>query len=150
MALTKKQLTNRKKWVDALRSGKFKQGKGNLKADNKFCCQGVACELFKDDVSGKWTAPDSYLNFYPKETKVKFFSIGGDEDNWIYSDDEMWPDQVKDLLGIDPDDAAQLVAMNDGVFWKPSVPMTSIYTITEPATFQEIADVIELLTLAGL
>jgi hypothetical protein len=32
-------------WVEALRSGKYKQGRGALGADNEFCCLGVACEL---------------------------------------------------------------------------------------------------------
>jgi hypothetical protein len=35
-----------KKWVDALRSGKFEQGQGFLhKSDGKMCCLGVACEV---------------------------------------------------------------------------------------------------------
>lgn len=36
-----------KKWVAALRSGKYKQGKGALhqKTGNKFCCLGVLCTL---------------------------------------------------------------------------------------------------------
>jgi hypothetical protein len=36
---------NIKKWVDALRSGKYKQGKGFLNMDGEYCCLGVACEL---------------------------------------------------------------------------------------------------------
>ncbi len=33
-------------WVEALRSGEFKQGKGVLqRSDGKFCCLGVLCEL---------------------------------------------------------------------------------------------------------
>lgn len=31
--------------VTALRSGRFKQGFGTLKKNNKHCCLGVACEL---------------------------------------------------------------------------------------------------------
>lgn len=36
-----------KKWVAALRSGKYKQGKGALHRKNgdKFCCLGVLCNL---------------------------------------------------------------------------------------------------------
>lgn len=34
-----------KVWVEALRSGKYEQGKGALKQDNKYCCLGVLCEL---------------------------------------------------------------------------------------------------------
>ena len=40
-----------KKWVKALRSGKFKQGRGTLKhytknGQAKHCCLGVLCELY--------------------------------------------------------------------------------------------------------
>ena len=42
-----------KKWVKALRSGKYKQGKGYLKQFNsknepRHCCLGVLCELYND------------------------------------------------------------------------------------------------------
>jgi len=37
---------NAKLWVKALRSGKYKQGKEALRRDNKFCCLGVACDLY--------------------------------------------------------------------------------------------------------
>lgn len=30
-------------WVDALRSGEYKQGKGALQSGDSFCCLGVAC-----------------------------------------------------------------------------------------------------------
>lgn len=32
-------------WVNALRSGKYKQGQGCLRFDDKFCCIGVLCEI---------------------------------------------------------------------------------------------------------
>lgn len=32
-------------WVDALRSGKYKQGKSFLSYDKKFCCLGVLCDV---------------------------------------------------------------------------------------------------------
>lgn len=32
-------------WIKALRSGKYKQGKGALREGNLFCCLGVACEI---------------------------------------------------------------------------------------------------------
>lgn len=32
-------------WLDALRSGKYKQGQGRLRLDNEYCCLGVLCEL---------------------------------------------------------------------------------------------------------
>lgn len=34
-----------KLWVDALRSGKYKQGRASLKYSVGFCCMGVACDI---------------------------------------------------------------------------------------------------------
>lgn len=36
---------NAKKWVRALRSGKYKQGRHQLRSGDQFCCLGVACDL---------------------------------------------------------------------------------------------------------
>jgi hypothetical protein len=36
---------NAKKWVAALRSGEYRQGKNYLNNAGKFCCLGIACEL---------------------------------------------------------------------------------------------------------
>lgn len=42
------------KWIKALRSGKYEQGKGRLKTnDKKFCCLGVLCDISK---KGEWKA----------------------------------------------------------------------------------------------
>lgn len=53
-----------KEWLKALRSGKYKQGRGALKQGDLFCCLGVAC-----DISGldKWqtgitTSLETYLD----------------------------------------------------------------------------------------
>ena len=37
-----------KKWLAALRSGKYEQGKMFLKLDNRFCCLGIACDIVKN------------------------------------------------------------------------------------------------------
>lgn len=39
---------NAKKWVAALRSGKYEQGTGALRVDQSYCCLGVACELYRE------------------------------------------------------------------------------------------------------
>lgn len=56
----------RRKWLNALRSGKYKQGKGALEKDGKYCCLGVLQCVVDGDVersskggslgfpSGKW------------------------------------------------------------------------------------------------
>jgi hypothetical protein len=46
MAYTiEQQRENRKKWVEALRSGKYNQGQSSLNVKNRFCCLGVLCEV---------------------------------------------------------------------------------------------------------
>lgn len=54
-----------KKWVKALRSGKFKQGTGTLKQYNRkgkaeHCCLGVLCELYNGEMrkNKKKTLPE--------------------------------------------------------------------------------------------
>ena len=37
------------KWVAALRSGDYVQGRGALRVDNKFCCLGVLCNIHAQD-----------------------------------------------------------------------------------------------------
>jgi hypothetical protein len=34
------------KWIDALRSGKYQQGRGFLHSNKGMCCLGVLCDLF--------------------------------------------------------------------------------------------------------
>lgn len=43
-----------KKWVKALRSGKFKQGTGTLfkETENSYCCLGVLCAINELDLYG--------------------------------------------------------------------------------------------------
>jgi hypothetical protein len=45
------------KWVEALRSGRYKQGRGCLRSGDNYCCLGVLC-----DVSGvgQWGTKDYY------------------------------------------------------------------------------------------
>lgn len=47
------------KWIRALRSGKYEQGKGSLKDGSNFCCLGVLCDLHaKETNRGKWLGGD--------------------------------------------------------------------------------------------
>lgn len=46
----------KRKWVDALYSGKYKQGMGQLRSiKNKFCCLGVLCDLYAQETGTTWT-----------------------------------------------------------------------------------------------
>jgi hypothetical protein len=39
----------KKRWVKALESGDYKQGKSALVSNGKFCCLGVLCTLYLED-----------------------------------------------------------------------------------------------------
>jgi hypothetical protein len=43
--MTKLKKAVKKKWVAALRSGKYEQGKTALSIGGKYCCLGVLCEV---------------------------------------------------------------------------------------------------------
>jgi hypothetical protein len=59
-----------KKWITALRSDKYEQGKDRLCRDGKFCCLGVLCELAveasvcekKECITGIYYGIGSYIN----------------------------------------------------------------------------------------
>lgn len=54
-----------KKWVAALRSGEYKQGKGQLRdTENRFCCLGVLCNLHAQAhprIAAKQRDKDAYM-----------------------------------------------------------------------------------------
>ena len=56
---------NVEKWVAALRGGEYLQGKSTLRNGDKYCCLGVACDLYRKATwRGEWTpVNDSCWNF---------------------------------------------------------------------------------------
>lgn len=41
----------KQKWLEALRSGKYKQGTGKLASfENRYCCLGVLCEIAREEI----------------------------------------------------------------------------------------------------
>lgn len=49
----------KRKWVEALRGGKYEQGRGVLRDGSAYCCLGVLCDLIDPeawhlDVDGDW------------------------------------------------------------------------------------------------
>ncbi len=64
-----------KQWVAALRSGQYKQGTGQLRQGDKFCCLGVLCNLHAQAHPGIAAAQrelDGYLGedvFLPKQVQ---------------------------------------------------------------------------------
>lgn len=96
---------NARKWVRALRSGKYKQTKGRLErvnGVNRFCCLGVACDLFNKSV--------------PKSKRLERTIVGK---NGRYGNEEdLLPGVVKKWLGLSANDGSidnddSLACIND-------------------------------------
>lgn len=51
---------NRRKWLEALRSGKYRQTISRLRYGVSFCCLGVACDI---SGLGEWTDDSAYAVF---------------------------------------------------------------------------------------
>ena len=86
-------------WVKALRSGEYKQGRGQLCMDEKYCCLGVLCEVY--GLTGRLEG----LN----NNERSYLMPGGVEGDYrqIYS----IPDTS--VFGLDRSIACTLVNMND-------------------------------------
>lgn len=111
-------IENRKKWIAALRSGNYQQGKARLNANGRLCCLGVACEVYQAEVG---------------DLEVKRFDSDDPDGSWVEYDgaEAHLPYKVVEWLGVDDenpmlgDDTA--VTLNDMV----------------GLTFEQIADRIE-------
>lgn len=44
----------KKLWINALKSGKYKQTRHQLRRGDEFCCLGVLCDLHSKETGDKW------------------------------------------------------------------------------------------------
>jgi hypothetical protein len=96
-----KQIT-RKEWVEALHSGKYKQGRGQLEDEHGgLCCLGLACKLAGVDVG-----PSSRFHriFVPS---IGLNNTIGDLCDYV----ELKP--VADMLNLNSDQCNDLAERND-------------------------------------
>ena len=90
LEITAEQRVAMEKWIAALRSNKYVQGRGYLKdANSEYCCFGVGCDVFhKETGNGRWVEGvrgflaaqeclDEYASrfFFPKEVE-DYFGMG--------------------------------------------------------------------------
>lgn len=131
-----------KKWVKALRSGKYKQGKGYLKKFNsknkpRHCCLGVLCELYND------TMKKNHKKTLETRSITKYDSLDGDQEVFTFDGfDTLLPIEVRRWAGI----------KNDmGTFTYTEKDTYGTFKITESLAdlndtgkkFSTIADIIE-------
>lgn len=111
----------KEKWIAALRSGKYEQGKEKLHCDGKFCCLGVLADIVK---------PEQYdghhFSYIEEET--------GEEG---LPKDEEFPDWFLRKIKMHPSEQRILMSLNDGYNWNDCNPERRSHT------FAEIADYIE-------
>jgi hypothetical protein len=66
----------KEKWINALRSGKYEQGKSQLRSlSNKFCCLGVLCDLYKDELKDE----NKTFSKFKKDSEYEKYIKGLDE-----------------------------------------------------------------------
>jgi len=108
------------KWVKALRSGEYTQGRGTLRKNDKFCCLGVLCDLYmKEDTNSSWRTK------FKDDVEETFNFISGKE-----SKSDTLPNEVVEWCDLDhtnPDTKKGAIAKlnDDGI------------------SFEELADIIE-------
>ncbi len=50
----------KQRWVAALRSGEYLQGRNALRQDGAFCCLGVLCDLHAKETGNAWTGLENH------------------------------------------------------------------------------------------
>ena len=94
--LTEAQTTLRKKWISALRSGEYTQGKGCLRqaGPTAFCCLGVLSDIVDN-------------------TRWKFDEEQGDKYKYGRSSVGMPPQEIADAVGMTDLEINHLASKND-------------------------------------
>lgn len=118
------QKINRAKLVAALRSGEYKQIKGQLKSGDGFCCLGVACDIFDPT---KWRDEDGKL-----DRELKMYVTDND-----YKAGTFLPEEVRQFYGFH---------LAEGGFRSTEFgDSTALWKLNDSFnyTFEQIADVIE-------
>lgn len=108
----------KKMWVEALRSGEYRQGRFFLNGRQGFCCYGVLCDLHAKTNGGKWEEDPDFIT--PR------LYLGSDA---------LPPEAVFEWAGLD--DMSNTEIISDGEEWRLT------YFNDGGASFAEIADAIE-------
>lgn len=127
--LTPLQIENREKWIQALRSGNYLQGRGVLRSsDDKYCCLGVCADILNP---GTWTwtnlSPDSPSSPYTLETfQNHVLQSSGDREIHPGKYISYLKENILEMVGLNLSEQYILATLND-----------------EGTTFHQIADLLE-------
>ncbi len=129
-----------RKWVKALRSGEYQQGKDALRKGDKFCCLGVACDL--------------YAKAHPEKVTWMYQEVRGGAESLGYIGYEfpsgdpqvaVLPEPVMEWLGIEEDNPILIPTADDD---SHDSFCASELNDDENYSFAQIADAIEATYLA--
>ena len=104
------------RWVEALRSGKYKQAKGTLRNKEGFCCLGVLCDIVKDELGYYWSIEEEASHY------TIFNSVG------------VLPFEVMELVGMAYSDGSIYVEGDEQINHLPT------YNDQAGEDFNQIAD----------
>ena len=105
-------MTNIELWIDALRNGEYEQSKRVLKDYKGFCCLGVACEIYRENVGGHW---DEEGCFHEGEEDYSGMTLPVSIQGWlgVEGDDptlgEFTASHLNDVKGLTFDQIADLL-----------------------------------------
>jgi len=104
----------KKKWLKALRSGKYKQGRGALckktKDNFEFCCFGVLCDV----IGVKWTKSILDGELMCPSNSVRSIGIDNIRDvEWVKFTSMYITTELREKLQIESINENQLIKMND-------------------------------------
>ena len=107
-------------WIEALRSGEYKQTREYLHNPQGYCCLGVLCDIFRKQ------NPSSCEWVLPQDKGSYVFSTNEEEDGWV-QEESYPPILVRDWAGLSYSNMMALAKLNDD----------------DHFTFNEIANVLE-------
>jgi len=114
MSYTKMNPEAKKRWIKALTSGKYKQGKDYLckfdsRGELRYCCLGVLCE---EEVEGDWVLQDREIGEACWRLEVR-------RGKGVDSNAAMPPIEAERQVGLSESAFSHLASMNDlGVKFK--------------------------------
>jgi len=114
----------KQRWLEALRSGEYKQTTENLRDINGFCCLGVLCDLHAKERGTNW---EQLIDSYQ-----------------LYGETQTLPLSVQEWAGLDNDIGGMVdfEYESDGVMYVKSDSLPELNDSWNK-NFNEIADLIE-------
>lgn len=93
----------KEKWINALRSGEYKQGREKLRSPNGYCCLGVLCDLYSKEKEIEWTFKEAFEEENTQPVDRWYFD---GESEFLPQSVKEWAEleQINPLIKIDVDD----------------------------------------------